>query len=243
MVKMFAMRRALVVILISLVALPTYAGVRRRVAGAASNVKPPEPQTIVVTPSKDATLFQDSDGALANGKGVHILAGTTGAGGVRRAVVAFDLSQIPTGSHITRVVLTMSMSKSLSTSTPMDLHALSTNWSEGPSNAGSTRDGTGTASKTGDVTWIHTTLPGARWNKEGGDFAAAIDGTATVATVGTVTWPTSDAMVARVQSWVDQPSTNFGWILIANEAQVTTAKHFDSRETSRAPQLTIEFTK
>jgi len=52
-------------------------------------------------------------------------------------------------------------------------------------------------------------------------------------------------MVADVQGWLDQPATNFGWILIGNEAAPTTTKRFDTRESpisSNRPVLEVAFT-
>ncbi len=43
---------------------------------------------------------------------------------------------------------------------------------------------------------------------------------------------------------LDDPSTNFGWIVIGNEETIQTAKRFDSREVSQAgrrPRLTITY--
>jgi hypothetical protein len=48
-------------------------------------------------------------------------------------------------------------------------------------------------------------------------------------------------MVADVQSWVDNPSSNFGWLLLGNEASAPTAKSFDSRESGNGPVLVVTF--
>ena len=53
----------------------------------------------------------------------------------------------------------------------------------------------------------------------------------------------SALMASDVQNWLDNPATNFGWIVVGNEA-VPRAKRFDTRENpivGRRPQLTIEF--
>jgi hypothetical protein len=207
----------------------------------------PVQQTIVLTPSKDATLFQTTDGSLANGTGVHLFAGMTGGGSRRRALIAFDVAtKIPAGSQITRVVLTMNVTQSIAGASPIALHRVTSNWGEGASSAGTIRDGVGATSRAGDATWIHTFQPNQRWSTPGGDFASALDATASASGFSQVTWASSTAMIARVQSWLDQPATNFGWILIGNESTSTTAKRLDSREidpeTTR-PTLTIDFVK
>lgn len=37
-------------------------------------------------------------------------------------------------------------------------------------------------------------------------------------------------MVADVQGWLDNPASNFGWLVKGNEARPTTAKRFNSRQ-------------
>jgi hypothetical protein len=208
---------------------------------------PPVPQSVVLTPSKDATLYQTTDGSTANGAGVHVIAGATSRFFLRRALLTFDLaSKIPAGSQITSVKLTMRVSNTIAGATSMELHRVTVDWGEGTSFAGTSRDGQGTASKSGDATWIHTFFPNQRWSKAGGDFAAAADATAGAGSIGSdVTWETSPSLVARVQAWIDQPSTNFGWIILGDETTPATTKALDSREITpidTRPSLTVDFT-
>ncbi|MEA2463756.1 MAG: hypothetical protein QOJ98_1503 [Acidobacteriota bacterium] len=219
-------------------------GRRRSVrSGTPRPPPPPEPQTIVLTPSKDNTLYQSSDGSLSNAKGIHLFAGATGSRSLRRALLAFDVaSQIPPGSRITRVTLELQLSLTIAGPQPMTLHRVTADWGEGASGAGPVRDGVGTDAEAGDATWLHRFFPGQPWATQGGDFNAAADATAIVEESGS--WQSSEAMIARVQGWLDQPSTNFGWIVIGNETRSTTAKRFDSREDDPAsgrPALTVEF--
>jgi hypothetical protein len=224
--------------------------IRRRAVRFPSAVvqpAPPTAQTVVLTPSKDATLYESSDGASANGSGVHFIAGRTGSGATRRALIAFDVaSKVPAGSTITRVTLTLRLSRTISSSEPMKLHRVSADWGEGASDPGFSRDGFGAEAKAGDSTWIHTFFPDKRWSNAGGDFAATPDGATDAASAGNVIWPSSAALIARVQSWADQPSANFGWILIGDETRTPSSKEFDSREVTpetTRPSLTIEFTR
>ena len=72
------------------------------------------------------------------------------------------------------------------------------------------------------------TAPGAA-----GDFVNAISGSGDVAaTVDTpYVWPSTPTMVSDVQGWLDQPSTNDGWILINHtEGVQQTVKAFYSRD-------------
>jgi hypothetical protein len=56
-------------------------------------------------------------------------------------------------------------------------------------------------------------------------------------------FPSTPALVADVQSWVDDPQSNCGWILISyGEGTQFTARHFGSREDPAAhPNLEIQF--
>jgi hypothetical protein len=53
-------------------------------------------------------------------------------------------------------------------------------------------------------------------------------------------------MVADVQQWLDQPSNNLGWGLIASNSEhvVMTTKRFDTKENADAslqPSLTVTY--
>ena len=48
-------------------------------------------------------------------------------------------------------------------------------------------------------------------------------------------------MVADVQSWLDNPASNFGWLVLGDESTIATAKRFDTRESASPPVLTIQF--
>jgi hypothetical protein len=217
-------------------------GRRRSVRSGTPQPPPPVPQTIVMAPSKDNTLYE-SAGTLSNGAGVHLFAGATASQSLRRALLAFDVAaQIPPGSRITRVTLALQVSQSIAGPQPMTLHRVTADWGQGASNAGASADGTGASAQPGDATWIHRFFPGQPWTAQGGDFAPAADAAASVNASGT--WESSETMIARVQGWLDQPATNFGWIVIGNETTSTTAKRFNSREIEPAttrPALTIEF--
>jgi len=201
------------------------------------------PHTIVLRPSKDNTLFEANDGSLSNGAGPHLFIGNTASRQKRRALVAFDVaSQIPPGSQVTRVTLKLTVSLGNFGAQAFRLHRLIADWGEGASFAGESRDGGGAGSKSGDATWAHRFFPNQRWTTIGGDFEAAADAT-TPGSISDLTWE-SAAMITRVQQWIDQPSTNFGWIAIGDEANSRTAKRLQSRELSeeeQRPALTIEY--
>ncbi|NNF42291.1 MAG: DNRLRE domain-containing protein [Phycisphaerales bacterium] len=196
---------------------------------------------IVLEASKDNTLYGES-GLLSNGIGDYFFAGTTGSGNARRAVLAFDLSDIPVGATIDSVSLQLNMSRTMAGAQPVALHRLNADWGEAKSHAFG-EEGGGTLALAGDATWSFRFFDTDGWSAMGGDFAAAASATTMVGSEGFYTW-SSGGMVADVQSWIDEAGGNFGWILIGNEDAAPTAKRFDSLQNlvaERRPKLTVEF--
>ena len=208
--------------------------------------QPVTPQQVVLTPLKDNTLFESGNGSLSDGAGIHLFAGRTNQGSRRRALIAFDVaSKIPAGAKITSVTLTLHVTQTVAGTETTALHAVSADWGEGTSNAGAFRDGNGTSAKTNDATWLHRFFSTLRWTSAGGDFDPSTDATAAADNTGSVvTFDATTALIARVQQWLDQPLTNFGWIVLGNESASRSVKEFDSRESSNAtgrPTLTINY--
>lgn len=197
---------------------------------------------LITTTAKDNTLYQEPDGLLSNGAGQYMFAGRTAASGVRRAVMAFDLSSIPAGSTIESVSLRLHMSRTTSGTVSMRLHRLLRDWGEGASDAGEPGGG-GSGAEAGDATWVHTFYDTDRWNTPGGDYVTTPSAQTNVGGVNYYIW-TGAGMVADVQNWVDGHATNAGWILIGPELS-RSAKRFETRENpfqAYRPQLTVIYT-
>ncbi len=197
---------------------------------------------IGLPPAKDNTLFESVSGSLSNGAGMHFFAGNTRTGNARRGVIAFDVAgNVPAGSTINSVQLTLHMSRTrFNTGQTIGLHEALADWGEGSSDA-SGDEGGGAAATTGDATWIHTFFNTANWASRGGDFTPAASATRSVGAIGDYTWGSTPQMVADVQGWLDVPADNFGWLLMGNEAAGSTAKRFDTKESTQGPVLTIDF--
>ena len=196
-----------------------------------------------INPIKDNTLYQyvPADGDQSNALGLHFFTGETGMGELRRGVLAFDIAgNIPAGSAILGVTLSLNMSMTPS-STPRttELHKLLADWGEGTSQA-SGGEGDGAPATTNDATWRHRFFDTIFWTTEGGDFSATVSASQSVGVVGIYTWSSSQ-MVADVQSWLDDPATNFGWLVLGDESEIATAKRFDTRESASPPVLTIQY--
>jgi hypothetical protein len=199
---------------------------------------------ISITPTKDNTLYEyvPADGDRSNGAGFHLFAGKTAMGELRRGVLAFDIAgTIPAGSTITSVSLSMNMSRTpISVAYPVELHKLLADWGEGTSIAPG-EEGDGAPATPNDATWRHRFFDTIFWSVQGGDFSATVSASQSVGVVGPYTW-TSPQMVADVQDWLDNPASNFGWLVLGDEKPTMTTKRFDTRESPSPPVLTIEYT-
>jgi len=205
-----------------------------------------EEQTRQIESSKDATLIEDPKGALANSEGETIFVGRTGQPELskRRGLIGFDFTgAIPPRSRIVSVTLTMTVELAANGDQPstLNMYRVTRSWKESASVA---QGGRGAATVAGDPTWIHSVYPNQRWARAGGDYVRAASGKAEVRGQGVYTWNSTPKLVADVQSWVNSPSRNFGWIIIGDESKAATAKVFHSSEHADAPtrpQLTVVF--
>ena len=198
---------------------------------------------ISIFPCKDNTLYEydPAEGDHSNGAGFHFFAGETAMGERRRGVLAFNISgSIPPGSRIIAVSLSMNMSRTvLSEPRIVELHKLLADWGEGTSHAPG-EEGDGAPAMPNDATWRHRFFDTVFWATQGGDFAATVSASQSVGAIGQYTW-SSAQMVTDVQSWLDNPASNFGWLVLGDESTSPTTKRFDTRESASPPVLTIEY--
>ena len=195
--------------------------------------------------SKDNTLYQNLANT-SNGAGQHFFAGQAGAiNPIRRGLLAFDVSAIPSGSIVNSVVLTLNMSRTTAGVEPVSLHRVLTDWGEGTS-AGAMGEGGGAPATAGDATWEYTFFNTESWNTDGGDFIPLASATQSIADSGTYVFPSTADLVADVQHWVDNPGLNFGWIFLGDEVGAQpTSKRFDSHDNidpNTHPLLEVDFT-
>jgi hypothetical protein len=200
---------------------------------------------VTLTPFKDNTLYEYPEGDFSNGQGGSIFVGKTGANdgfNLRRGLIAFDIaSAIPAGSIISNVTLTMFLAQSSPDPNPVlvTLHVATKDWGEGASAGG----GTGAPAQPGDATWIYNFFNTSSWTTPGGDFRGASSASTSVSNPGQSYLWSAGTLVADVQSWVDDPGSNFGWLLKGNESLNTSAQRFSSSEDpTNAPRLTITYT-
>lgn len=200
--------------------------------------------TVNLQAQKDNTIWDDQGNLYAsNGVGPYLFVGNNDVGNTRRALLKFDLSAIPAGSTITNVTLTLHESRSRAGTQTVTLHRLLADWGEGTSNSGNPGGG-GDIPTPGDVTWIHRFFDTLVWTAPGGDFVTTPSASAAIpGSSGFYSW-TSPGMVSDAQSWLDNPASNFGWIVVGNETTNQTAYRFDSRENgtlANRPVLSITY--
>ena len=174
--------------------------------------------TVTVEPARDNTVYSEAD--ESNGQGSYLFAGRTLRGERRRALLAFDLAGVmPPGAVIQSASLSLRMNKTIAGAATIGLHPVLSDWGEGASNA-TLEEGSGIAAQTGDATWRHTKFPTTFWGTPGGDFTATASATTSVSAVGAYTW-SGAGLATDVQAWVDDPSQNFGWMLVGPENAVS----------------------
>jgi hypothetical protein len=198
--------------------------------------------TVSFLAQKDNTLYLDLTGQLSNGQGIYLFAGRTTNDALRRGLIAFDLTSIPSNATITGASLSMFLNRPRPNTAPVgvSLSRALRNWGEGASNAGDP-GGIGAQAEPGDATWLHTFYDTSFWITPGGDFSATLSATTPVMENAIYTWSGS-GLLADVQSWVSNRATNFGWVILGDEVDSGTAQRFNTRENpSDPPQLMVTY--
>ena len=189
---------------------------------------------VTVPADRDATLIEDTNGAVANGAGPLMFAGRTNAtvNAVRRAVVRFDLAAFtpagkPAKVALERVsVVLTNLTESNVVPCEYRLHRLLAEWGEGTS---SSSGGGGAPATPGDATWLHRFYTGSFWMHNGAQFDGEPSARLVVTGPGAYRFE-GDRLLRDVALWVSQPEENFGWVLIGDEAHAQTARAFGTRE-------------
>jgi Secretion system C-terminal sorting domain len=200
--------------------------------------------TVVLNASADNTIYQNFP-ANSNALGQNFFSGNNGGNSPRRALLKFNIAAVvPTGAVITAVTLTLNCNISRAIADNVSLYKLTTDWGEGTSNAAASGDGAGAAATTSDATWPNNFFSVSNWITAGGDYSATASATTSIPSTGFFTW-SATGIIADVQNWLNNPATNFGWILLCNETSAGTARRFASRENATVanrPTLSVTYT-
>ncbi|MGA7989900.1 MAG: DNRLRE domain-containing protein, partial [Thermoanaerobaculia bacterium] len=202
--------------------------------------------TVTIAPAADTTIFEENADA-SDAKGPGLFVGRNNQTFIRRAFVRFDVAAaVPPGSTINGARLDLVLTRANGNPVDVSLFAASAGWGEGTSDSG-IPGGSGAAATPGDATWTRRVYPGTAWTNPGGDTAAARSAISPIAaTLTTYSFGPVAGTASDVQRWLDDPATNYGWQLRADELQAApSARRFGSRESANAferPSLTIIFT-
>jgi hypothetical protein len=207
---------------------------------------------IQLNPVKDNTMYEES-GDQSLGAGNHTFMGMTSGDksidpSLRRTLVAFDLSSIPSNAVINSVQLSFTIDQAPGQSATSDfasLHRLLSDWGEGASYT-DRPGGLGAAAEPGDATWTHTFYDTGTWDTPGGDYGAIASASAPFGSSvpETMTFVSTEGLKADVLAWVRNPAINFGWLLRGDEDTEKNARRLGSRENINlpVPLLTIDYT-
>jgi hypothetical protein len=196
---------------------------------------------LTAIPDKDNTLYESLDGSTSNGAGDSIFAGVTNTGSIRRSLLQFDLSNLPSSATITSASLQITQDRQgPGGAAALSLHRTTASWGQGASSG----SGGGGLSSTNDATWIHRFYPGTLWTTPGGDFDPSVLGNLSASGTGNHSFASSPTFVSVVQAWVQDQAQNFGLLIKEANSTPGAAARFYSREASDPtvrPQLSIGF--
>lgn len=216
---------------------------------------------------QDATLLGGSDAttnqSLAD---PGLFVGTDGQDNPKRGLIEFNVAQaLPPGAVVTAVQLQLTVGQvagsgggsggGSGSAETISLFDESQAWGQPTNVAGATSfggTGHGGTPKTGDATWNYAFYNATPWTTAGGDWTSSLTDIADASVTGTLTsfdW-SSPAMVTDVQNWLNNPASNFGWIIKnANETTATDFRAFWSAQGAAAnnnpaiaPDLTVTYT-
>lgn len=199
--------------------------------------------TVSFTADKDNTMYAENS-SLSSGAAQDFFAGATGNGAVRRGLLHFNLSSIPSNATVTAVSIQLNCNKSGGAPAGIRVYKATADWGQGTSDPG-VRDGRGTAATTNDATWSHRFYNTTSWSNPGGDYVGVASASTALVGLGPVNL-SSAGLVSDVQAFVSNSANNFGWVITGTaEGSLATALRFSSREnsvTSERPTITVTYT-
>ena len=205
--------------------------------------------TATLAPAADTTLFETTPN---NNLGASSLAvGATAHGLACRALLRFDLSSIPSNATVRSVTLRFVVSRgpiSGGAVSLFQLHRFLSPWTEG-----SGVDNIGSPAQPGETTWLSQFHGSALWSQPGSavdvDYSSTISSSVPVnptpeGEMHPYAFESAPELVADVQAWVSQPTSNHGWIMISSDEETlaTARRILSSEDATSPPLLDVEYT-
>ncbi len=219
-----------------------------------SHVKIILAETVYLTPSADTTLLQAFPSNNFGGQ-LYFNSGTTQTYTRNRGLLKFDIAaHLPANAKITLASLTLEVTGATvetdhDTPSTFELRRMLRDWGEG--NKSGQPPSLGAPATTNEANWVYRfAFTTNTWSSPGGasgvDFSTVASGEQYVYApmfFPISTFDSNPQMIADVQSWLNQPTNNFGWMLLTQiEGTNFTARRFGSREnTNRAPILEVNY--
>ena len=174
----------------------------------------------IVSPSQDNTIAAVDFPDNSSGACDSVFAGATDNGYPRRALLQFDIaSAVPVGSTINSATLSMTVTRGGNNlPSTMALHVVTTEWGEGVEGCGTRGGGQGEPATSPAATWNDAQFGTVSWGTPGGDFSATVSASTLVDGSAPI-WDSAvnGNMIDDIQSWLDVPTANYGWVLIGDE--------------------------
>ncbi|OEC01259.1 hypothetical protein GY31_13200 [Lysinibacillus sphaericus] len=179
------------------------------------------------------TTIRSAAPTQTGGNDFELGVGTAVGGNTVRSLLKFDLSVVPSSTTIVSADLNLWFSSTNNNSPiSINLHNVTSPWEEN------------------QASWTYAkTIPYTTWKTAGGDFSTNTIGS--VKNIGTPPTNIADAMVNWkvplnvVQGWINNPSTNYGFLLKGDNEATQIYKKFASSEQSTLnqykPQLVVTY--
>lgn len=190
--------------------------------------------TLEIQPLQDTSIYENHPDR-SNGQGEFLVVGDDA-----RSLIQFDIqNRIPRGATIIDAVLTMNLEGDAAAPVDVELYRVFSAWGEDDSDAfGDEVNGAPAGPE--DATWSHRRFHGGQWDEPGGDFDPDVrSAAAKVARRGDWEW-FGNQLVDDIQGWVDDASTNFGWLLTAAEEKLAFISG-DSDHRAVRPRLEVTY--
>ena len=223
-------------------------GLRSGLVGLCVLLADPEGRADSVTlrPVADTSIFESNPENNLGGSAA-LPVGTINRGLKSRLLLRFDLAgAVPPGATIVDATLVVKVVNAGGVHSNFRFHRLLVNWGEGVKTGT-----TGAAAGPSEATWNERSGSLSTWSAPGAaapaDYVAVPSFTLPLRGLGqyTLSLGPETGMVSDIQSWLANPASNYGWIVLSDqEATPQTSKRLASREDAEgSPTLLITFSK
>ena len=174
--------------------------------------------------------------------------GRSDTGPIARGLFKFTVADtLPAGAVVRAATLELEVvNGGLSVAREFSVHRLLRAWGEGTKAGGDGEENFGAPAEAGEATWNARLFPTLLWSepgaKSGTDYISVASASGNLSSVGRYSL-SSTTMTSDVQSWLDNPGTNFGWLIkVGNELRTGTLLSLASREHPQVrPVLRVQY--